>query len=143
MRLAKNNGGGIEGLPLRLLVLIVVAAVGLGILIYWLNDVDDLKAIGNMYASRPYGTPKALSALYAAPADLEAEAGRQGRVFADSGGSTSVDGIYVRVFDEEENGLNGVTVTVEGAGTKGSEVTDHKNFGFIGEVDGIAYFPDF
>jgi hypothetical protein len=38
--LRNNRRGGIEGLPMELLIIIVVATIGVGILIGWMNDLQ-------------------------------------------------------------------------------------------------------
>lgn len=48
MKLRKNKKGGIEGLPLQLMIVIVVATMGTAILLGWMGSIDTPKSIGGV-----------------------------------------------------------------------------------------------
>lgn len=41
LKLRKNKKGGIEGLPLQLLIIIVVASLGLTMMVGWMNNIEE------------------------------------------------------------------------------------------------------
>ncbi|MDD7423679.1 MAG: hypothetical protein PUK31_01555 [Candidatus Methanomethylophilaceae archaeon] len=44
-RLNKNKKGGIEGLPLQLLIIIVIASIGLATMVGWMNSIEEPSTI--------------------------------------------------------------------------------------------------
>ncbi|MGN1045349.1 MAG: hypothetical protein ACI4Q9_05285 [Candidatus Methanomethylophilaceae archaeon] len=44
-RLNKNKKGGIEGLPLQLLIIIVIASIGLTTMVGWMNNIEEPSTI--------------------------------------------------------------------------------------------------
>ena len=40
-KLHTNKKGGIEGLPLQLLIIIVIASLGLAMMVGWMNNIDE------------------------------------------------------------------------------------------------------
>lgn len=46
--LSKDRKGGIEGLPLQLIIIIMVATIGAGIILGWMGNVDNPKYIGGV-----------------------------------------------------------------------------------------------
>lgn len=99
--LAKDERAGIEGLPLQLLIMVVVAGLGLTILMGWMNSVSAPHSIGEIYVT---------------PSEV--------LVFDDDG-----DGVYSRmdviititVTDEQGDRLEGATVVLEGANVRDAE----------------------
>lgn len=49
-----NRKGGIEGLPLELMIIVIVATLGTAILVGWMGDVEEPKSIGNVSAEPGY-----------------------------------------------------------------------------------------
>jgi len=93
-----DHGGGIEGLPLQLLIMVVVAGLGLTILMGWMNSISTPKSIGEVFV-----TP--------------------GEIFVrDDDG----DGLYTRygltvtvvVTDQSGDRLEGATVLLDGANVR-------------------------
>lgn len=95
MGLNKDCNGGIEGLPLQLLIMVVVAGLGLTIIMGWMNSISAPHAIGEVIVS---------------PSEI--------MVYDEDG-----DGLYtnedvamtVTVTDQSGKRLEGATVVLEGA----------------------------
>jgi len=99
--LVGNQAGGIEGLPLQLLIMVVVAGLGLTIIMGWMNSIAAPHSIGDVFV-----TPSEIT------------------VFDDDGdGVYTNDGvaITVTVTDEKGDRLEGATVVLEGANVKGGD----------------------
>lgn len=92
----KSRKGGIEGLPLQLMIMVVVAGIGTAILMGWMSGLQ---------------APSTISEVHTAPPEI---------VLNDQDG----DGIYngdigeftVSVLDQQGDGISGATVVLEGAG---------------------------
>ncbi len=95
MRLRSDSEGGIEGLPLQLLIMVVIAGLGLTIIMGWMNSISAPHSIGEVFVN---------------PSEIS--------VFDDDG-----DGLYIRegitivvtVTDQAGERLPGATVVLEGA----------------------------
>ncbi len=93
--------GGIEGLPLQLLIMVVIAGLGLTIIMGWMNSISAPHAIGEVYVT---------------PSEIV--------VFDDDG-----DGLYERegltltvtVTDQGGDRLEGATVLLDGANIRSAE----------------------
>ncbi len=108
--LVGDCSGGIEGLPLQLLIMVVIAGLGLTIIMGWMNSISAPHAIGEVYVT---------------PSEIV--------VFDEDG-----DGLYERdgvtltvtVTDQAGDRLEGATVVLDGAnirsgdGGPASAVTD-------------------
>jgi len=100
MSLKEDLGGGIEGLPLQLLIMVVVAGLGLTVIMGWMNSISAPHSIGEVFAS---------------PSEI---------VVYDEDG----DGLYtheniimtVTVTDQDGKRLEGATVILEGANIRTS-----------------------
>jgi len=49
--LRRDYGGGIEGLPLQLLIMVVVAGLGLTIIMGWMNSIAAPHSIGEVFVN--------------------------------------------------------------------------------------------
>ena len=88
-----DRGGGIEGLPLELMIIIIVATMGTAILVGWMGSVD---------------VPKYLGDVIVEPGQLEI------------GGDGAIGGeLRITVTDQDGNGIDGATVVVTGLSVKG------------------------
>jgi len=99
--LRRDCGGGIEGLPLQLLIMVVVAGLGLTIIMGWMNSIAAPHSIGEVFVN---------------PSEI---------VVYDKDG----DGVYSRegvamtitVTDQSGDRLEGATIVLEGANIKAGD----------------------
>jgi len=89
-KLTKNKKGSIEGLPLQLMIMIIIATMGTAILIGWMGNID---------------SPKSIGTVDVVSGDIVLE-----------GYSTSDGHIEVYVADQSGNPLSGATVVLSGLG---------------------------
>ncbi len=94
MNLRKNRKGGIEGLPLQLMIVILVATMGTAILIGWMGNIEAPKSIGDV--------------------DVVS-----GDIVLD-GTRTSNGHVEIYVTDQSGNPLSGATVILTGLGVTDS-----------------------
>jgi hypothetical protein len=103
VRLKEDCDAGIEGLPLQLLIMVVVAGLGLTIIMGWMNSISAPHAIGEVFVN---------------PGEI--------LVYDDD-----CDGLYTRmgvmvtvtVTDEGGDRLEGATVMLDGANVRNSDGT--------------------
>lgn len=116
-KLAKNRKGGIEGLPLQLMIIIIIATIGLSVIMGWMNSIEPPKTIGDVCVDS---------------GDIELRASGYGQSTA----YRSVnEKIQISVFDNEGNPLEGATVVLTGLGiTAGNGGTVHGTTGTNGSV---------
>jgi hypothetical protein len=93
--LRDDRHGGIEGLPLQLLIMVVVAGLGLTIIMGWMNSISAPHSIGEIFVS---------------PSEIVVKD-------PDSDGIYTAEGILmtVTVTDQSGDRLEGATVVLEGA----------------------------
>lgn len=89
-KLKKDRKGGIEGLPLQLMIMIIIATMGTAILVGWMGNIESPKHIG----------------------DVEVVSGD----IILEGRSTAVGMIEIYVSDQDGNPLKGATVVLTGLG---------------------------
>ncbi|MDR0524015.1 MAG: hypothetical protein LBG62_06320 [Candidatus Methanoplasma sp.] len=90
-----DRAGSIEGLPLQLMIVIIIATMGTAILVGWMGSVEMPKSIGSV---------DVLS----------------GEIVLD-GGRTDSGSAEVLVCDQSGNPLRGATVVLSGLGVTGSD----------------------
>ncbi|MCL2509740.1 MAG: hypothetical protein FWF07_01495 [Methanomassiliicoccaceae archaeon] len=89
-KLNRNKRGSIEGLPLQLMIIIIIATMGTAILVGWMGNIDPPKSIGSVEV---------------VSGDIVLE------------GSSTYDGmIEIYVTDQSGNPLSGATVVLSGLG---------------------------
>jgi hypothetical protein len=97
-RIRIDSEGGIEGLPLQLLIMVVVAGLGLTIIMGWMNSIS---------------TPHSIGEVLVNPSEI--------LVYDDDGDglyiATGID-ITVTVADQGGDRLEGATVVLDGANIK-------------------------
>src|SRR4030065_29108 len=96
--LRRDCTGGIEGLPLQLLIMVVVAGLGLTIVMGWMNSIS---------------TPKSIGEVFVTPGEI--------LVYDDdSDGLYTRDGLTISVIVTDQGGdrLQGATVILEGANVR-------------------------
>lgn len=93
-----DEGAGIEGLPLQLLIMVVVAGLGLTIIMGWMNSISAPHSIGEVFVS---------------PSEIVVSD-------ADGDGIYTAEGITVIVTVTDQGGdrLEGATVILEGANVR-------------------------
>lgn len=90
VRLRYDREGALEGLPLYLILLVVIAGVSTAIVFGWMQSAQSTELDR-----------------------IEVDAGSDGLVTTKS---NSNDGITVKAYDQKNNPLSGATVTLEGCG---------------------------
>lgn len=96
--LKDDCSGGIEGLPLQLLIMVVVAGLGLTIIMGWMNSIAAPHSIGEVFAS---------------PAEILVYDENKDGLYTKSGIVMTVT-----VTDQSGDRLEGATVILEGANIK-------------------------
>ncbi|MCL2510236.1 MAG: hypothetical protein FWF07_04060 [Methanomassiliicoccaceae archaeon] len=89
-KLHRNKRGSIEGLPLQLMIVIIIATMGTAILVGWMGSIDSPKSIGTV--------------------DVVS-----GDILL-NGGSTYDGMVEIYVADQNGNPLGGATVVLSGMG---------------------------
>ena len=92
--LRKNKKGGIEGLPLQLMIIVIVAALGTAVIIGWMGSIDTPKNIG----------------------EITVESGNIDLNETPSGDIT----VKITVTDQDGNPLEGALVSLSGCGIRTS-----------------------
>ncbi len=97
--LRKNKKGGIEGLPLQLMILIIIATLGTAVIVGWMGNIETPQSIGDVTVDtgdvRLTGTPY--------------------------GGYYGINGsITISVTDQDGNPLDDASVVLTGLGIKDS-----------------------
>ena len=90
IRISNNRRGGIEGLPLQLMIMILVATLGTGIILGWMGNIEGPRSIGSVDVTSD---------------DI---------VLVN--GSTSDGIIEVRVTDQDGEPIEGAAVVLSGLG---------------------------
>lgn len=98
--LGRDHEGGIEGLPLQLLIMVVVAGLGLTIIMGWMNSISAPHSVGEVFVS---------------PSEIVVRD-------PDSDGIYTAEGILMTVTVTDQGGdrLEGATVVLEGANIRSS-----------------------
>jgi len=145
-RRAWDRHGGIEGLPLQLLIMVVVAGIGMTVIIGWMGSIKTPQAIGTIYTTPSQiivtdpdgdgrytndavtltvvvtdqnGARLAGAAVLLSGASLHAPAGTSTSGITDARGEVEFTSLSVEVFGRS---LGSLTVTVAKSGY-GSEAT--------------------
>jgi len=117
--IASETSAGIEGLPLQLLIMVVVAGLGLTVLMGWMNSIEAPHAIGDIVVT---------------PGEITVHDPDGDGIF-----SASEVFISVTVTDQSGNRLEGATVMLQGANvvtSKGETVRG------VTDSRGQVAFPD-
>ena len=91
-----NRKGGIEGLPMELMIIVVVATVGTGILVGWMGSIDEPDRIGDVTCNMSEITMNA---------------------------DTSKVNFAITVTDQNGDGIKGATVLLSGCGLSNGKAT--------------------
>lgn len=109
-----NKYGAIEGLPLQLLIVVIVAGVALAIMLGWVFSIQSVNVIKSISAD-----PDRIE-ITGSSIDQEAK---------------KTLTIKVRVYDQNNNPLSNVVVSLNGAGVLSTHADDDD-----GTVDGMVTF---
>ena len=122
--LRKNKKGGIEGLPLQLMIIIMVATLGTAIIVGWMGNIEEPHSIGKV-------------AVDSGEIDLTDNnlSGIKGSSYT----YRTTEDIVISVYDQSGNPLSGALVVLKGLGITDSEgKTVHGNT----DDDGTVVFKD-
>jgi hypothetical protein len=116
--LKKDRNGGIEGLPLQLMIMVMIAGIGSAVIIGWMGGLS---------------APQSISSVIAGPSEI---------VLGDGDG----DGIYVSdgiqltitVSDQDGNAVVGASVSLDGSSISDNGHMPHE----ITDSQGQASFDD-
>jgi len=97
VRLKGNNKGGIEGLPLQLMIMIMVATMGSAVIVGWMGNID---------------TPQYISTLGV----------EENIVYIDDG---EIPDIHICVLDQNDEPMKGVTVRIVNSQVYHPDGKDH------------------
>ncbi len=100
----KNKKGGIEGLPLQLMIIIVVASLGLALMVGWMNGIEAPKTIEDV--------------------DIDVSGGSR---------YNTTKTVTVTVYDQDGYALSGADVVITGLGATGSNYSNSVPYGTTGE----------
>jgi hypothetical protein len=100
-KLSSNREGGIEGLPLQLLIIVLVAGVGSAIIMGWMGGLEAPGTIGSVQSS----------------------ANEIVLIDDDGDGVFTSDGLdlVITVLDQGGDPISGASVTLEGAGVQSAD----------------------
>lgn len=87
-KLKNDRKGGIEGLPLELMIIIIVATMGAAILVGWMGNIETPESIGDISVE-----PKNINL---------------------AGDGTTSKELTITVTDQDGNGIQGATVVLTG-----------------------------
>lgn len=114
--LKKNKKGGIEGLPLQLMILIVIATLGTAVIVGWMGNIETPHSIG----------------------DVDIESGDiRLTTNATDGYYTTQSQVKVCVYDQDGNPLEGASIVLTGLGVK---TTDNQTPYGTTDSDGLVIF---
>jgi hypothetical protein len=116
-KLFMDRDGGIEGLPLQLLIIVLVAGVGSAIIMGWMGGLEAPETIGSVHSS--------MNEIVLDDDD------------ADGVYSSEDVNLCITVLDQDGDPITGASVSLEGAGIQDS---DSKRPHSVTDADGKAYF---
>jgi hypothetical protein len=110
-----DRDAGIEGLPLQLMIMVVVAGLGTAIILGWMGGLS---------------APNGIDAVYANPAELALSDGDHDGVYTKTGIS-----ITISVMDKSGDAVKGATVVLDGCNLVNSNGTQvHGTTDDLGKV---------
>jgi hypothetical protein len=112
MRRAWGDSGGLEGLPLQLIIMMVIAGIGIGIVVGWLT----------VFSEKP------LNELVIE--DISPEPTKGLNVLTEGEEYT----ITVRALNTDQKPIEGVTITLEGPGVAKIATTDSQGMATFSDV---------
>ena len=116
LRNGKEESGGIEGLPLQLMIIILVATMGAAILVGWMGNIEAPHSIGDVDVD-----PDSV------------EAGADGSI---------VEAVTITVTDQDGNLLEGATVVLEGLNVRISGDDGYETAYLVTDSEGKVTFEN-
>jgi hypothetical protein len=116
-KIGKDRNGGIEGLPLQLLIIVLVAGVGSAIIMGWMGGLEAPESIGSVHSS--------MNEILLDDDDGDG-------IFCAEG----VD-LCITVMDQDGDAITGASISLEGSGIHTSE---GKRPHGVTDASGKAYF---
>ena len=127
--LRKNRKGGIEGLPLQLMIVIMVATLGTAIIIGWMGNIEEPHSISRVEVDSGEIDLTGVSSSYSGNSTVR---GANNLYKAN-------EDVVISVYDQNGNPLPGATVVLTGLGVNDSNSTTPH--GTTNE-DGTVVFSD-
>lgn len=90
----KDRNAGIEGLPLQLMIMVVIAGLGTAIILGWMSGIS---------------APRTIDAVYSSPSELVLNDADRDGIFSRSGISMTIT-----VLDQSGEPVDGATVVLDG-----------------------------
>ena len=116
--LRKNRKGGIEGLPLQLMIVIMVATLGTAIIIGWMGNIEEPDSISKVE-------------VVSGEIDLSKTSSTYGTTSGSYGSYyTTTKDVAIVVYDQDNNPIPGATVVLTGLG-----ITDSQGKTVHGDTD--------
>ncbi len=100
-RIWKDRNAGIEGLPLQLMIMVVIAGLGTAIILGWMSGIN---------------APSTIDAVYANPNEIVLSDPDKDGVYTRTGIS-----MVVTVLDQNGDPVNGATVVLDGCNIQTSQ----------------------
>lgn len=124
--LRKNRKGGIEGLPLQLMIIIMIATLGTAIIIGWMGNIEEPHSISNVVVESGDVDLTKSNTAYSSYTVLN---GNNGSVYY------ATEDVVISVYDQNGDPLSDATVVLSGLGvTDSSGNTAHANTNADGKV---------
>ena len=142
----KDNEGGIEGLPLQLMILILIATLATAIIIGWMGNIDTPDSIGEVSvdvssvdaesSSSSSSKSSSYSGYYGSYYSSKNNTNKTTTTTTNSNlYKTIKTGFTVYVTDQDGNPLEGAVVTLSGNGIQTTDgTTPHETTNSNGEV---------
>ena len=109
--LRKNKKGGIEGLPLQLMIIIMVATLGTAIIIGWMGNIEEPHSIGRVEVDSGEIDLTGTNSTYSNGTTIRGT----GNVYC------SNEDVIISVYDQNGDPLSGATVVLSGLNVTDSD----------------------
>jgi len=118
VKIRKDENGSIEGLPLQLMIMGIIASLGTAVIVGWISSIQAPIYVGSVDVS---------------PQEILVHDSDENGIF-----DASLNEMSIRILDTSGNPIGGAQVLVEGSAL-GNE--HHRLFGVTGE-DGVLVFKN-
>jgi len=114
-----DRRGSIEGLPLQLMIIILIAGMATAVMVGWMGNIETPHSIGDV--------------------DITVSEENTELPLVESSDSISFD---IHVYDQDGNPLENAAVILSGLGVSGTADAVENTFHAITDSDGVAKFTD-